>query len=400
MSATTDSADDIAYPSSIPFLLVHLACLAVFWTGITWPALALGVALYGPRIFGIGAGYHRYFAHRAYRTSRLFQFCLAFLAQTSAQRGVLWWAAKHRLHHRHSDTSLDPHSPVRRSIPYAHLGWIFVPRNDATDYTVVRDLARYPELRWLNRHPYVPAALLGVFTWAVAGWPGVVIGFCWSTVAVWHATFSINSLAHVLGRRRYVTGDESRNNWLLALLTMGEGWHNNHHAYQSSVRQGFRWWEYDPTFYLLRLLSWCGIVWDLHLPPPALVRGEQRLGRSVIDKTATQVAASFPVNRIAADAFEALQRNPRWIELRSRLSSARLQAGAFWADFDPPQIPTLDEVRRYARGRLAQTPSLDEIAVRARERLLEMVYLRLVETVAAHWGASGRPGWVLRPPSS
>lgn len=377
------NSDDVAYPSSIPFVLVHVACLAAIWSGITWQAVALAIGLYGLRIFAIGAGYHRYFSHRAFRTSRVFQFVLGFLAQTSAQRGVLWWAAKHRMHHRHSDTELDPHSPVLRSLTYAHVGWIFVPRNDTTDYTVVRDLARYPELRWLNRHPYVPAILLGAACWLIAGWPGLVIGFCWSTVALWHATFSINSLAHVIGGRRYVTGDESRNNWLLALLTMGEGWHNNHHAYQASVRQGFRWWEYDPTFYVLRLLSWCGVVWDLHLPPSAVVRGEQRLGRAVIDRAAAQLAASFPVNRLASETVEALQRRPGWSELKSRLLTARVQAEAFWNEFDPPHLPNLDEVRRFARSRLAQTPSLDEIAERARERLLELVYRRVVETAAA-----------------
>ncbi len=258
-----------------------------------------------------------------------------------------------------------------------------MPRNDVTDYTAVQDLARFKELVWLNRQPYLPAALLAVTAWLIAGWPGLVVGFCCSTVVLWHATFSINSLAHVIGRRRYVTGDHSRNNWLLALLTMGEGWHNNHHAYQASVRQGFLWWEYDPTYYLLRMLSWCGIVWDLHVPPPAVIRGEHRLGRLVIDKAATQLAASFPVNHIAGQVFESLAHGPGWAELRSRLTSARLHAEVFWNEFDLPQVPTLEDVRRYARARLAQTPSLDEIAERARERLLELVYLRLVETASA-----------------
>jgi len=247
--------DDIAYPSSIGFLLIHLGCLAAVWTGVTWRAAALALMLYVLRIFAIGAGYHRYFAHRAFSTSRACQFALAFLAQTSAQRGILWWASKHRRHHRHSDTADDVHSPMQRGFLYAHLGWVFVPSNDATDYAAVRDLVRYKELVWLDRHPYLPAALLASAVWLIAGWAGLVIGFCWSTVAVWHATFCINSLAHVVGRQRYVTGDQSRNNWLLALLTMGEGWHNNHHAYQASARQGFRWWEYDPTYYALRMLA-------------------------------------------------------------------------------------------------------------------------------------------------
>ena len=171
----------------------------------------------------------------------------------------------------------------------------------------------------------------------------------------------------------------SRNNWLLALITMGEGWHNNHHAYQVSVRQGFRWWEYDPTYYALRALSWIGVVWDLHVPPKAVVRGEHRLGQVVIDKVAGQLAGSFPVNLIANQVLEALARSPGWIDLKARLLSARMQAEAFWSEIDMPQMPTLDEVRRYARARLAQTPSLDDIAVSARRRLLDLVHSRLVE---------------------
>ncbi len=378
-----DPSDDIAYPSAIAFLLVHLACFAAFLTDVTGGALLLGGALYLLRMFAITAGYHRYFSHRAYRTSRAFQFVLALLAQTSAQKGALWWAAHHRRHHRYSDTELDVHSPARRGIFYAHVGWIFVPRNNHTDDAAVQDLGKFKELVWLDRNPYLPAALLAATTWLIAGWPGLIVGFCWSTVAVWHATFSINSLAHVCGRRRYVTGDDSRNNWWLALLTLGEGWHNNHHAYQASTRQGFRWWECDPTYYTLWVLSRLRIVWDLRAPPRALMRGEQRLGRQVIDKVAGQLAASFPVNQIATQALEALARAPGWAELKLRLASAGMRAELFWTNIDLPDIPTLEEVRRYARARLSQTPSLDEIAVRAREQLLELVYSRLSEAVAA-----------------
>ncbi|MGH7085859.1 MAG: hypothetical protein ACREFN_12805, partial [Acetobacteraceae bacterium] len=199
---------------------------------------------------------------------------------------------------------------------------------------------------------------------------------------VWHATFSINSLGHLIGRRRYVTGDHSRNNWLLAFITMGEGWHNNHHAYQASARQGFRWWEYDFTFYGLKALSWLGLIWDLHTPPRALVMGEQRLGRNVINKAAQQLAVSFPINSIAAQVQEALSRAPGWAELKARVLSARMQAETFWNEIDLPQVPTLDEVRAYARTRLAQTASIDEIALSARRYLLELVYSRLFETAS------------------
>jgi stearoyl-CoA desaturase (delta-9 desaturase) len=373
-----DHADDIVYPATVPFLLVHLACLAAIWTGLTVEALVLCGALYVARIFAIAAGYHRYFAHRAYKTSRVVQFLLAFLAQTSAQRGALWWAAKHRRHHSHSDTELDVHSPRQHGFVYAHLGWIFTPRHCTTDYAAIADFARYPDLVWLDRHPYLPAGLLGLLAWLIAGWPGLVVGFCWSTVLLWHATFAINSVAHVAGRRRYVTGDDSRNNWFLALLTMGEGWHNNHHAYQSSVRQGFRWWEYDPTFYALKFLSWFGIVWDLHSPPETVVRGEQRLGRKVIEKVAHQLAGTLPIERIAAQTHEALAQMPTWAELRSRGRAARSHAESFLAEIHLPHMPSVEDIRGYAEQRLARTVSLDEIARRTRQILLEAIAVRLL----------------------
>jgi stearoyl-CoA desaturase (delta-9 desaturase) len=312
----------------------------------------------------------------------VFQFCLAFLAQTSGQRGVLWWAAKHRMHHKFSDTENDVHSPLVQGFLYAHIGWIFVPRNNATEHGAVRDLSAFRELRWLDRYHYLPPTILGFGCWVFAGWTGLVVGFLFSTVALWHATFSINSLAHLLGKRRYVTGDQSRNNWLLALLTMGEGWHNNHHAYQASARQGFRWWEYDVTYYVLCALSWVGLVWDLQVPPKAVIRGEQRLGTLVIDKVACQLAESFPVKSIASQALESLTHTAGWTELKARLLSASVQAETFWNEIDLPQIPTLDEVRRYARSRLAQTPSLEDIAVSTRRRLLELVHSRLIEATA------------------
>lgn len=295
-----DAHTDIVYPSAIPFALVHLGCLAAIWTGVTWQALAIGAALYWLRIFGIGAGYHRYFSHRAYKTGRVFQFILAFLAQSSAQNSVLWWAAKHRHHHLHSDTENDVHSAKLRGFFYSHVGWIFDRRHDGTDYVKVADFTGFPELMFLDRFELAPATLVAVLCFLAAGWSGLVVGFLWSTVLVYHSTFCINSLAHIHGKRRYVTGDGSRNNWLLAFFTMGEGWHNNHHAFQSSARQGFRWWEIDPTFYILKALSWTGLVWDLKAPPRELLRNEHRLGQRAIERTAQQLAAHFSVERISS----------------------------------------------------------------------------------------------------
>ena len=216
---------------------MHLASAGVIVTGVTWPSMLLFAALYGIRMFAIGAAYHRYFSHRAFKTSRWFQFVLACLAQSSAQRGVLWWAAKHRHHHLHADTPDDVHSPAQQGSLYAHVGWIFARRHDETDLSRVRDLARFAELRWLNQFELAPALALATMSYLIAGWAGLIVGFVWSTVLLYHVTFAINSLAHTHGARRFLTGDDSRNNWLLALFTFGEGWHNNHHAFQSSARQ-------------------------------------------------------------------------------------------------------------------------------------------------------------------
>ena len=284
---------DIVYPAAAPFLLVHLCCLAAFWTGVSSTAVALCIGLYLLRMFGIGAGYHRYFSHRAFATGRVFQFILAFLAQSSAQSSVLWWASRHRHHHLHSDTEDDTHSALHRGFWYSHVGWIFDSRHRGVDFARIDDLARYPELRLLHRLEFAPAGVLAVICFAVAGWSGLIVGFLWSTVLVYHSTFCINSLAHISGSRRYVTGDGSRNNVWLALFTLGEGWHNNHHAYQSSARQGFMWWEFDPTYYVLWALSKIGVVWDLKSPPAEVLRNEHRLGARVIDRAAAQLLARY-----------------------------------------------------------------------------------------------------------
>ena len=373
---TVDDHDDIIYPSTIPFLLVHLGCLAVIWTGVTWQALAICVTLYWLRIFAIGAGYHRYFSHRAYSTSRAFQFVLALLAQTTTQKSVIWWASKHRHHHLHSDTAQDVHSPRHKGFIYSHLGWIFARKHDAPDFAKVADLTRYPELMWLHKFEILPAIVLAGLCFLLAGWSGFVVGFLWSTVLVYHATFCINSLAHVSGSKRYVTGEDSRNNWLLAIFTMGEGWHNNHHAYQSSVRQGFRWWEIDPTYYLLRALSWLGLVWDLKTPPEQVVRNEQRLGAKVINRAAEELAARFNSERIAAAIASALH-TPELSALQETLTRAHHRTAEMLKTLHLPHIPSRDEFLCEARAMFARTRSLDEIVDRAYELLLASVGARL-----------------------
>jgi stearoyl-CoA desaturase (delta-9 desaturase) len=252
------------------FLALNLAVVLALFVPVTWTAIGLCVGFYYLRIFGIGAGYHRYFSHRSFKTSRVFQFVLAWLGCSALQKGPLWWAANHRHHHKHSDQEDDPHSPVRHGLWWSHMGWVLSTRDaDLADPNDIRDFSGYRELRLLERFHWVPAFVLAGLCYAVAGWSGVVWGFVVSTVLVYHSTFLVNSVCHVLGTRRYQTTDDSRNNWWVAVLTMGEGWHNNHHHYMSSVRQGFRWWEIDCTYYVLRLLAVPRIVWALRGVPRA-----------------------------------------------------------------------------------------------------------------------------------
>ncbi len=258
---------------SAPFLAVHAVAAATpLLAPFAWRWVALAAGLYAVRMFAITAGYHRYFSHRAYRTSRAFQLALAVLGTTAVQKGPLWWAAHHRDHHRWSDRPEDVHSPLQRGFWWSHLGWILSERHDRTKLEGVRDLARFPELVWLDRFHLVPPVALAAGLFLAGGVPALLWGFFVSTVALWHGTFVINSLAHVLGRRRYPTGDGSRNSLVLALLTFGEGWHNNHHFFPGSANQGFRWWEIDVSYYALRALAAAGIVRDLRRPPERVLR--------------------------------------------------------------------------------------------------------------------------------
>jgi stearoyl-CoA desaturase (delta-9 desaturase) len=253
----------------LPFIGLHLAVLAVLFLpdfGVSVTTLALCGFTYFIRMFGITGGYHRYFAHRSYKTSRVGQFLLAWLGCSALQKGPLWWASHHREHHRFSDTPDDPHSPHMTSFWWSHLGWIMSDDHTETPWHAIRDWSRFPELRFLDRFHWVPGIVLAVVCWLIAGWSGLVWGFVISTVLVYHATFSINSLSHLIGTRRYATDDESRNNVFLALITLGEGWHNNHHHYQSSANQGFFWYEIDISFAVIRLLRLCGLVWDIRKP--------------------------------------------------------------------------------------------------------------------------------------
>ena len=285
-AASDDGNDErIDWPRVVPFIGIHLMCLGVIWVGFSWAALSVCLALYALRMFAITAFYHRYFSHRAFRTSRVMQFVFGVAGASCVQRGPCWWAAHHRHHHRHSDQPQDLHSPVQRSFFWSHVGWFLTRRGFRTRWENIPDLAKFPELRWLDRFDIVVPLLLalgvyGLGAWLETAYPGLhtsgmqmlIWGFFLSTVLLFHATVTINSLAHRVGSRRFATRDNSRNNFALALLTFGEGWHNNHHHFPGSARQGFRWWELDITYYGLRAMATLRLIHTLKPVPKGLRR--------------------------------------------------------------------------------------------------------------------------------
>ena len=297
---TVKEDDRTDWVAAIPFWSVHVLAVVGMWKlGLTWKGVAIAVLFYYVRMFAVTAGYHRYFAHKTYKTSRAFQFFLAMLAQSSTQKGALWWAAHHRLHHKYSDKPEDIHSMKLRGFYWSHVGWILAHKHDSTEWQEIQDFAKYPELRFLNQWHWIPSIVLGVSLYVFGGWTWFVWGYLVSTSFLWHGTFTINSLAHWLGRRRYETTDESRNSLFLALITMGEGWHNNHHYYPKSTSQGFYWWEIDLSYYVLRALAAVGIVWDLHSIPEKIRdrrmirRARPAAGRPAeLDTPAAPVASS------------------------------------------------------------------------------------------------------------
>jgi len=277
-----DAGDAVDWLRVVPFIAMHLACFGVIWVGVSPAALIVAAVLYVVRMFAITAFYHRYFSHKAFKTSRAVQFVFAVIGASCVQRGPLWWAAHHRNHHRHADTEHDLHSPAHRGFWRSHVGWFLTKGGFRTDRSVITDLDRCAELRWLDRFDIVVPVIFAALLYALGAWLGaayrtsgaqmLIWGFFISTVVLLHATVTINSLAHRFGTRRYDTRDDSRNNWLLALITFGEGWHNNHHHFPGSARQGFRWWEIDVTYYVLRAMALCGLVWDLKPVPAGLRR--------------------------------------------------------------------------------------------------------------------------------
>lgn len=277
---TQESKTGIDWLRVIPFVLLHVACIALFWVGYSHFAFGFAIALYAIRMFAITGFYHRYFAHKAFQTSRLGQFIFALLGASAVQRGPLWWASHHRNHHAHSDEAIDAHSPVQHGFFWSHTGWFLSRDNFITKLDRVKELAHFPELRFIDRFDIIVPVVLAISIFGLGellselaphlntnGWQLLVWGFVLSTVVLYHATFSVNSLAHTWGKRRYATRDHSRNNFLIALITLGEGWHNNHHHYPGAAKQGFYWWEIDFTYYGLRVLEALGLIWNLKKVP-------------------------------------------------------------------------------------------------------------------------------------
>ena len=377
----------VRFSAAFGFLLVHVLALGVFVVGFSWAGVALCVGSYYVRMFGITAGFHRYFAHRAYRLGRLPQFLLAFLAQTSAQKGVLWWAGLHRHHHKWSDTPKDIHSPLQDGFFWSHIGWILSGKYDETDFSLIPDFAKFPELRWLNRNQYAPVMLYAAATWLVFGWTGLFWGFFLSTALLWHGTFAINSLMHVFGKRAFPTRDTSRNSFLLALATMGEGWHNNHHYYPSSAAQGFRWWQVDPTFTLLWILERAGFVTVLRrAPSPAAAESALEAARARLEAAGEELAER--IDRLSK----------RWDELAERarasaqetvtdLEEAKLNAVRRLEALQTDYAAAVTRAGSRAERRLAATR--EEID-RTREHLAE-VLANLVETAERALAPPGLP---------
>ncbi|MFO0549140.1 MAG: acyl-CoA desaturase [Polyangiaceae bacterium] len=270
MQATSDLPEEnrpfksIDYSKSIPFFLMHVtAVVGLFVFGWSTKGFLIALAFYYVRMFGVTAGYHRLFSHRSFKANRFVQFLFAFLAMTSAQKGVIWWASHHRTHHKYSDQPGDIHSAKLEGLWWSHVGWILSDKYAEVDHARVKDLERLPELRFLERWFLLPPLALTAAVYFIGGIEILYWAMAVSTVMLWHGTFTINSFTHLWGRRRYATTDNSKNSLFFALVTMGEGWHNNHHYYQRSCRQGFYWWEIDLTFYVLKVLEVLHIVYDV-----------------------------------------------------------------------------------------------------------------------------------------
>jgi stearoyl-CoA desaturase (delta-9 desaturase) len=286
--------------SMVVFWTVQASALLVFAVPFAWPLVALWAASHFLRAIGLTLAFHRYFAHRAFQMSRPARFLWTLIGTAAMQKGPLWWAGHHINHHRFADREGDPHSPAVSGFYYAHIGWFLNDaRHDrlAATNPVVRDFSSAPEIVWLERYHFVPPLALAVAMFLAGGWPWLIWGFCLPTMTLAHATFAINTINHMFGSRRFETRDASRNNVFTAVFAAGEGWHNNHHRYQRAARNGFYWWEFDPTWYVIRAMKAVGLAWDVQVVPTriyeearaAKTQGATRKFASIIDAVPLQL---------------------------------------------------------------------------------------------------------------
>ena len=400
---TTTSRPRIRFAAAFGFGLVHAAALGVLAVGFSWQGVALCLGSYYLRMFAITAGFHRYFAHRTYKMNRFWQFLMAFLGQTAAQKGVLWWAAHHRHHHRFSDQPEDIHSPVQKGFWWSHMGWILADDYEETDLESIRDFAKYPELVWLDRNQFLAPMLYGLGLWLAFSWTGLFWGFFLSTVLLWHGTFAINSVMHVFGRRVFETKDTSRNSFLMALVTMGEGWHNNHHHFQASAAQGFLWWQADPSLWLLRLGRLLGIARDLRPVPERVVAlARERAAWHFTGRTFERAREAFDAAQASWDA-RAEQLSAAWAARRgtalasasqrlAELEASRQRAAARLEELRAEYSAALSAAAAGTRLRGQRAKALAEIRVEELRAEIERTRQSLVDALERLVEAAGGGG--------
>jgi stearoyl-CoA desaturase (Delta-9 desaturase) len=252
------------------FWTVQVSALLIFAVPFRWAFVAVWAASHFLRAIGLTLAFHRYFAHRAFKMNRVARFVWTWIGTSAMQKGPMWWAGHHVNHHKYADRDGDPHSPMVSGVYYAHIGWFLNDtRHDKLEPNnpVIRDFSRVPEIAFIEKYFFLPPLLLAIAMFAIGGFPLLIWGFCLPTMTLAHATFAINTVNHMFGSRRFETVDESRNNPLTALFAVGEGWHNNHHRYQRAARNGFYWWEFDPTWYVIRAMKAVGLAWDVQAVP-------------------------------------------------------------------------------------------------------------------------------------
>ena len=291
------------------FWLVQASAVLMFAVPFRWAFVALWAASHFSRALGLTLIFHRYLAHRAFQMNRVARFVWAFIGTAAMQKGPLWWAGHHVNHHRYADRDGDPHSPSVSGFYYAHIGWFLNDtRHDQLPPSnpVIRDFSKDFEIAWLERFFVVPPLLLAIAMFLAGGLPWLVWGFCVPTVTLAHSTFAINTINHMFGSRRFETLDASRNNLLTAFFAVGEGWHNNHHRYQRAARNGFYWWEFDPTWYVIRAMAAVGLVWGIQSVPTRIYEEARVVKAARASKPVASVVDAVPITLELAQDGEPL----------------------------------------------------------------------------------------------